>query len=158
MTMFSISDAYALAREAHAGQVDKAGEDYYHAHLVPIAEALRPFGADAEIAGVLHDIIEDQGYSAERLLALGVPRIAVEAVVAVSRIPGEPYKALILRAAAHPLGRLVKLADNKHNLDSNFEFAKIDPKQANSMRENRYLPARRVLLAAEAAGERRILA
>jgi (p)ppGpp synthase/HD superfamily hydrolase len=156
--MFSLNDAYALAQAAHAGQVDKAGHDYYSAHLVPIAESLAPFGVEAEMAGVLHDIIEDTDYVADDLLLIGVPVIVVEAVVAVSRVPGEPYKALIRRAAEHSLGRLVKLADNAHNLASNAEFAKIDPQQAHSMRDNRYLPARQVLLAAEAANERRVLA
>jgi hypothetical protein len=68
---------------------------------------------------------------------------------------------LIRRCAAHPLGRLVKLADNKHNLAANAELAKVDPEKARSLREGRYRPARRILLAAEAADlrhGRRILA
>ena len=71
---------------------------------------------------------------------------------AVTRRPGEPYIAgLIRRSAAQPLGRLVKLADNAHDLATSAERAAVDPDKARSLREGRYRPARRILLAAEAA-------
>jgi hypothetical protein len=157
---FTVPDAHLLALEAHEGQVDKQGRDYYLAHLLPIAEALRPYGPHAEMAGALHDSVEDtrdhpdlaRRYDFDRLRVLGVPDIVVEAIDAVTRRPGEPYiSGLIYRSAAHPLGRLVKLADNKHNLAANDELAKRDPERARSLREGRYRPARRILLAAEAA-------
>ena len=56
---FTVPDAHLLALHAHQGQVDKQGRDYYLAHLRPIAEALRPHGPHAEMAGALHDIVED---------------------------------------------------------------------------------------------------
>jgi (p)ppGpp synthase/HD superfamily hydrolase len=157
---FTVPDAHLLALQAHEGQVDKQGRDYYLAHLLPIAEALRRYGPDAEMAGVLHDIVEDtrdhpdpaRRYDLDRLRALAVPEIVVEAIDAVTRRPGEPYiSGLIRRSAAHPLGRLVKLIDNKHNLAANDELARNDPDTARSLREGRYRPARRILLAAEAA-------
>jgi (p)ppGpp synthase/HD superfamily hydrolase len=150
--------------------VDMWGRDYYLAHLLPIAEALRPYGSHAEMAGALHDIIEDtrdhpdpaRRYDLDRLRALDVPEIVVEAIDAVTRRRGEPYMSgLIHRAAAHPLGRLVKLVDNKHNLAATDELATSDPAKARSLREGHYRPARRILLAAEAADHvhgRRILA
>lgn len=157
---FTVPDAHLLALRAHEGQVDKQGRDYYLAHLLPVAEALRPYGPEAEMAGVLHDVVEDttdhpdlaRRYDLDRLRALGVPGIVVEAIDAVTRRPGEPYiSGLIHRSAAHPLGRLVKLADNKHNLAANEELARMDPEGARRIREGRYRPARRILLAAEAA-------
>jgi (p)ppGpp synthase/HD superfamily hydrolase len=166
---FTVPDAHLLALHAHEGQVDKQGRDYYLAHLKPIAEALRPYGPLAEMAGALHDIVEDtrdhpdpaRRYDLDRLRALGVPDVVLAAIDAVTRRPGEPYiSGLIHRAAAHPLGRLVKLADNKHNLDASNELAKSDPEGARRLREGRYRPARRILLAAEAADRlhgRRIL-
>jgi (p)ppGpp synthase/HD superfamily hydrolase len=166
---FTVPDAHLLALRAHEGQVDKQGRDYYLAHLLPIAEALRPYGPEAEMAGLLHDIVEDtrdqpdpeRRYDLDRLRELGVPGDVVDAIDAVTRRPGEPYiSGLIRRSAAHPLGRLVKLADNKHNLAGNADLAKIDPEEARKIREGRYRPARRILLAAEAADRvhgRRIL-
>ena len=167
---FTVPDAHLLALQAHEGQVDKQDRDYYLAHLLPIAEALRPYGPHAEMAGVLHDIVEDtrddpdpaRRYDLDRLRAVGVPEIVVEAIDAVTRRPGEPYiSGLIQRAATHPLGRLVKLADNKHTLAANHALATSDPEKARTLREGRDRPARRILLAAEAADRvhgRRILA
>src|SRR3712207_5285883 len=117
----------------------------------------------------LHNIVEapgdpparDRRYDLDRLRALGVPDVVVEAIDAVTRRPGEPYiSGLIHRSAAHPLGRLVKLADNKQNLAATEELATSDPEGARRVREGRYRPARRILLAAEAADRvhgRRIL-
>jgi (p)ppGpp synthase/HD superfamily hydrolase len=157
---FTVPDAHLLALRAHEGQVDRQGRDYYLAHLLPIAEALRRYGPDAEMAGVLHDVVEDtrdhpdpaRRYDLDRLRTLAVPELVVEAIDAVTRRPGEPYiSGLIRRSAAHPLGRLVKLIDNEHNLAANDELATNDPDRARSLREGRYRPARRMLLAAEAA-------
>jgi hypothetical protein len=157
---FTVPDAHLLALRAHEGQVDEQGRDYYLAQLLPIAEALRPYGPDAEMAGVLHDIVEDtrdhpdpsRRYDLDRLRALGVPDIVADAIDAVTRRPGEPYiSGLIRRSAAHPLGRLVELADNKHHLAATEELADSDPEGARRVREGRYLPARRILLTAEAA-------
>jgi (p)ppGpp synthase/HD superfamily hydrolase len=157
---FTVPDGHLLALEAHEGQVDGQGRDHYLAHLRPIAEALRRYGPHAEMAGALHDIVEDtrdhpdpaRRYDLDRLRALGVPEVVVEAVDAVTRRPGEPYiSGLIRRASAHPLGRLVKLADNKHELAANAELAAVDPERARRLREGRYRPARRILLAAEAS-------
>ena len=157
---FTVPDAHLLALHAHEGQVDGRGRDHYLAHLRPVAEALRRHGPHAEMAGALHDIVEhtrdhsdpDRRYDLARLRALGVPEVVVEAIDAVTRRPGEPYMSgLIRRSAAHPLGRLVKLADNAHDLAANAELAEVDPDKARSLREGRYRPARRMLLAAEAA-------
>ena len=167
--LFSVASAHLLAMEAHEDQVDKQGRDYYLYELVPIADAARPYGKRAEMVAVLHHIVEDtrdhpdpaRRYDLDRLRVLGVPEVVVEAIDAVTRRPGEPYiSGLIRRSAAHPLGRLVKLADNAHNLATNAELAEVDPDKARSLREGRYRPARRILLAAEAADRghgRRIL-
>ena len=153
-------DAHLLALDAHDGQHDAHGRDHYLAHLRPVAEMLRPHGPAAEMAGVLRDIVEDtrdhpdpaRRYDVGRLRSLGVPDEVVEAIDAVTRRPGEPYiSGLIRRAAAHPLGRLVKLAENSHHLAATAALAETDPGKARSLREGHYRPARRILLAAEAA-------
>lgn len=149
----NLDDAAALAARLHAGQVDKQGRDYFRFHLVPVAYALGPFGPLAMIAGLLHDAIEDTDADAESLRAAGVPYVAVSAVVSVTRVPGESYTDLIARSAVHPLGCLVKLADNALNLESNAGLAVTDPEKARSLREDRYLPARARLLDAAAGHE-----
>lgn len=159
---FTVPDAHLLALRAHEGQVDEHGRDYYLAQLLPIADALRPYGPDAEMAGVLRRIVEGTGehpdparrYDVGRLRELGVPDVVVEAVDAVTRRPGEPYiSGLIQRSAAHHLGRLVKLLENKQELQVTERLAGADPDGARRVREGRLRPARRILLAAE-AGDR----
>lgn len=141
-----VERAAQFARNAHAGQVDKQGRDYYMNHLWPIAESLAPHGPLAMAAGYLHDVIEDTEVTAEQLTAQFGEQVA-SAVIACTRIPGEPYSSLIARAAANPLGRLVKLADNTWNLSCNADLARVDPVKAASLRK-RYEKARETLLAA----------
>jgi hypothetical protein len=165
--LFTVGSAHLLAMEAHEGQVDEQGRDYYLHKLVPMAEAARPYGKLAEMVAVLHHVIEDtrdrpdpaRRYDLDRLRTLDVPEEVVRAIDAITRRPGEPYLGgLIQRAAADRLGRLIELIENKRQLDENEDLAKTDPNKARSLREGRFLPARRILLKAEAAYEPRILA
>jgi (p)ppGpp synthase/HD superfamily hydrolase len=141
----TLDDVRALAAHAHEGQTDKLGRDYYSGHLEPIAAALAEHGPLAEMAGLLHDVLEDTDLTAADLLERGVPGDVVRAVESVSKREGESYEELIARAAADPLGRLVKLADNAHNLASNAELARTDPEAAARLRV-KYETARRTLL------------
>lgn len=61
--------------------------------------------------GLAHDLVED-GYAPRSWLRWG-------ALDAVTRRTGEPYFAFIDRAALHPVGRAVKLADLCDNLRRN---------------------------------------
>ena len=63
-----IERAYALARSAHFEQKRATGEPYI-IHPVAVAKILAQFGMDNEtvIAGLLHDSIEDTGYTREQL-------------------------------------------------------------------------------------------
>lgn len=140
--MITLDEASNLAKAAHAGQVDKAGKAYY-LHVFAVRDALAEHGVAAQIAGVLHDIIEDTAITADELRAAGVPDHVVRAVESVTRRPDETYMGLIDRAAADPLGRLVKLADNRHNSDEE-RLALLPADKAASLRE-RYRKARGVL-------------
>lgn len=145
-SVIDISAVRTMVREAHSGQVDKLGRDYVSAHLEPIAESLASYGEDAEVAGLLHDILEDTSVTSEELLSVGVPAHVVRAVESVTKRQGESYEGLIERAAADPLGRLVKLADNSRNLESNAALAETDPEAAARLR-SKYERARERLLA-----------
>ncbi len=165
--LFTVASAHLLAMEAHAGQVHAQGGDFYLHHLVPLAEAARPYGALAEMAAVLHRIVEDtrghpditRRYDLARLRALEVPEEVVRAIDAVTQRPGERFLGgVIQRSAADRLGRLIALLKNKRCLDETLVLAGTDPDKARSLREGRYLPARRILLKAEVADAQRILA
>ena len=138
----------ALAQEAHLGQTDKLGRDYFAAHLTPIATGLREFGPEAEAAGWLHDIIEDTQYTADTLRDAGVSDEIVRAVESVTKIADEPYGELIERACADPIGRLVKLVDNTWNIVCSARLAETQPGAAEDLARRKYRPARARLLAA----------
>lgn len=149
MSDTALGRAIDLARAAHAGQVDKQGRDYFDAHLRPIAEATNAAwpGSWAVQVAWLHDIIEDTDHTAESLLAAGIGPDVVAAVESVTRHPGEPYRDLIERASDSARGAAVKFVDNAWNILCNDDLAARDPEKARSLLFDRYLPARRILVA-----------
>lgn len=142
----TVKDADTLAVAAHLGQVDKAGAPYIE-HVREVARRLEKHGDEAVMAGLLHDIVEDTDVTLEQLRAMGFPEAVVRAVDAVTWRDGEAYMDLIARAAADPLGRLVKLADNGTNADE-ARLALLDDATAERLRR-KYARAREVLLAGE---------
>lgn len=112
--MSTLEHAIAFAAKAHEGQVDKAGAPYI---LHPLRMMLR-LGTDEErITAVLHDIVEDCGRSFDDLRAEGFSETVIAALDSVTRRADETYEAFVLRAAAHPIGRRVKLVDLQDNCD-----------------------------------------
>ncbi|MEV0439811.1 HD domain-containing protein [Streptomyces spectabilis] len=112
--MTSVREIEILADGAHAGQSDKIGVPYVE-HVRAVAAGLRPFGDELVMAGLLHDILEDTDWTAERLRKAGVPDRVVEIVEAVTHQPGMAYDEMIRRVTADPGATLVKIADNAHN-------------------------------------------
>ncbi len=122
MRMFTLSDAIALATAAHDGQVDKSGRPYIGHPLRVMASVT---GEHAQMAAVLHDVIEDTPVTASDLLAQGCPAVVVDAVVALSHLPGEPQEDYLRRVSADPLALTVKRADIADNL-SPARLARLD--------------------------------
>jgi hypothetical protein len=144
----TLDDAYQIAKRAHEGQTDKAGQPYI-LHPLAVSQSLAEHGEQAQIAGMLHDVIEDTDVTADDLLTAGVEPYTVEAVLAVSRRDGEVYADFVRRAASHPLGRLVKRADIGHNANPE-RLAALEPKQAESL-ARRYRKALAILDETEAS-------
>jgi (p)ppGpp synthase/HD superfamily hydrolase len=111
----TLERAIAIASEAHAGQVDKAGAPYI---LHPLRMMLSLSATDERIVAMLHDVCEDcPGWTFDRLRAEGFPDRIVEALDSVTKRDGEDYEAFVRRASANPIGRRVKLADLRDNCD-----------------------------------------
>ena len=173
-TYLDVAGARALAAHLHEGQVDKQGRDYftYHlavvAHVTPlalhlcsahragddlgcVAAELATDGIDLLSAAVqgawLHDAVEDTAATLTSLVRAGVHPIIVDAIESVTRRDTETYRDLIVRSQAHPLGRLIKLADNATNLAAGRRWGSPTAKR---LAAERYVPARARL--AESAG------
>ena len=113
--MSTLERAIAIAAEAHAGQIDKAGAPYV---LHPLRMMLHVASNDERIVAVLHDVCEDcPGWTFDRLRREGFADHIIAALRSVTKRDGEEYEAFVRRAAADPIGRRVKLADLQDNCD-----------------------------------------
>lgn len=107
--------AIEIAVSAHRGQRDKAGQPYI-LHSLRVMQACSR--GPAQIVGVLHDVVEDTGWTPERLRAEGFGEEVLEPLSRVTKLTdNEPYDAFIQRAAPDPVAREVKMADLRDNMD-----------------------------------------
>lgn len=116
MTVYdSVTRAKTLAKLMHAGQVDKAGEDYFTGHLTRVAEA-GEFYVDV-IVGYLHDIIEDTAMTHEDLAAFGFGDHVGAAVEALTHRKDEIYADYMARiVVAGGAAARVKATDLRDHL------------------------------------------
>ena len=113
--MSTLERAIAIAATAHAGQIDKAGAPYI---LHPLRVMLHVTTNAERIVAVLHDVVEDcEGWSFDRLLGEGYAPEIIAGLKSVTKVEGEAYEDFVKRAAAHPIGRRVKMADLTDNSD-----------------------------------------
>lgn len=114
--MATLERAIEIAREAHAGQVDKAGKDYIN-HPLRVME----MGKDEyeKIVGVLHDVVEDSDWTFEMLEAEGFSTEIIDALRCVTKLSeDEDYDHFLNRIKGNRLALKVKLCDLVDNLDA----------------------------------------
>ena len=113
-----IRRAYQIACQLHAGQTDKAGRPYIE-HLTRVMLRVQMDGGDRfqQIAGLLHDSIEDEKTTADELLALGVPSEAVVLVQALTKREEQSYEDYLRGLIGRYRVVTVKMADLDDNSD-----------------------------------------
>lgn len=104
-----------LAERAHEGQTRRGGAPYL-THPAAVAASVPSF---LKPIAWLHDACEDSPLTATNLTEAGLPKYVVDAVVALSRLPGEGYNMYLARVLRNPLASAVKCADIAHNLSEN---------------------------------------
>ena len=106
--------AYEIAKKAHLGQIDKAGEDYIK-HPEKVASFVK---TDEEKAvAYLHDVIEDTELTLEDLREYGFSEEVLKAVDVITKKKGQDYQTYLNSVKENKLARVVKLADLRHNSD-----------------------------------------
>lgn len=105
--------AALLARIAHFGQTDKAGEDYI-CHPLRVSSAL---SGDEAVVALLHDVVEDTPLTLDLLRREGFSEEVVAGVNAMTRRQGETYEAFVRRAGRNQIARTVKMADLADNMN-----------------------------------------
>ena len=113
--MMTIEDALRLAIEAHEGQKDLDGKPVI---LHPMAVGLAGRNREEIIAGLLHDVVEDTGFTFEDLLERGVDEPIVEALRLLTHTKDMPYEDYVKRIAqsGNDIAIHVKYNDLCHNL------------------------------------------
>jgi GTP diphosphokinase / guanosine-3',5'-bis(diphosphate) 3'-diphosphatase len=140
--MPTLERAIEIAAKAHSGQVDKGGQPYI---LHPLRLMLSVRSLHERMAAVLHDVVEDTDLTLSDLAMEGFPAEVVSAIQALTKLPGESRIEAAHRAAAHPVARVVKLADVTDNMD----ISRIaEPTEKDFARLKEYEQVRLVLLAA----------
>jgi len=115
--MATLERAIAIAAEAHAGQVDRAGEPYI-LHPLRVMMRLDVKTDEARIVAVLHDVVEDcPEWSLSRLQDIeGFSPAIVSAIDGVTRRKDETYSDFIARARLGNISREVKRCDLLDNM------------------------------------------
>jgi len=125
--------ALETAKEAHKGQKDKGGNDYF-THPVSVS-ALTRGSMTAVISALLHDTVEDTDITLEKLRELGMSEEVIACVDCLTHREGEPRKDYLERIAANYDAVCVKLADLTHNSD----LSRIaDPSEKDYQRIEKY--------------------
>lgn len=139
-----VYDADQLAARLHAGQPYGEGQyaEPYIVHPRDVANRVQENGPHAVMAALLHDVVEDTPCTLTALTALGYPDEVVDAVDAVTKRDGEEYMEFVRRTARHPLGRIIKLADNASNTA---KLGRVEDAERRAYLTDRYERAREVL-------------
>src|SRR5580704_19354232 len=99
--MSTLERAIAIAAEAHAGQLDKAGTPYI---LHPLRVMLGMSSIDERIVAALHDVCEDcPGWTLDRLRSEGFSNRIIDALQSVTKCEAEDYYDFVRRSAANPI-------------------------------------------------------
>lgn len=135
--------ALRIARTAHKGQRDKAGQPYIN-HPCRVSQSRWCNETEEQVVALLHDVLEDSEITAEELIDNGIPERLVESVQCLTRQPNERYADFIERCCSDPIAARVKLADLEDNLDIT-RFEEIS--ENDIFRLNKYLRARKRIIA-----------
>ena len=107
--------AISIAVEAHSGQVDKGGHPYI---LHPLRVMMAVSSTEEKIVAVLHDVVEDSSWTFEALSEEGFSDEVVTALKSVTKTSeSEDYDSFIERAKRNAIGKAVKIADLRDNMD-----------------------------------------
>jgi guanosine-3',5'-bis(diphosphate) 3'-pyrophosphohydrolase len=137
-----LDHAIEIAKQAHDGQVDKAGQPYINHPMRVMAACAQD--EMAAMAAILHDVAEDcPEWPIERLRAEGFPAPVIEALALLCHDKDVPYLDYIMAIKGNPIAKRVKLAD----LADNMNLDRLpDPGPADHQRIAKYQAAKQLLI------------
>jgi len=105
-----------LATNAHAGQFDRGGKPYI-LHPLKVMHYLKTDDEELQCIALLHDVVEDTDTSWKDLEAIGCTERVLNAVRALTKLPGQTYDEYKEVVFANEDAMRVKLCDLRHNTD-----------------------------------------
>lgn len=137
--MKKVKEAYRFSDEMHLGQMRKSGEPYI-SHPIAVAEICADWKLDAQaiMAALLHDVMEDQDVQKEELIErFGAPVASlVDGLSKLDKLEfqsqiemqAENFRKMLLAMARDVRVILIKLADRLHNMRT-LDFMSADKKR-----------------------------
>jgi GTP pyrophosphokinase len=120
-----LQKAYEVAEQRHADQLRRSGDPYI-THPLAVANILAELGMDTTtlVAALLHDTVEDTGYTMEQLTADFGEEVAhlVDGVTKLDRVAlgtaadAETIRKMIIAMARDGRVLVIKVADRLHNM------------------------------------------
>ena len=129
--MATLGKAIALAADAFKDKTDKGGRPYME-HCLYVMEGGRYLGDEVMIGFLLHDWLEDiicrDAHSPDVFMAaiakgckmlreMGYTEKTIDIVETMTHRLGESYEDYIKRVARHPMAKVGKKRDMRHNMD-----------------------------------------
>jgi len=111
-----LDKALIIMVQAHHGQFDRGGNPYA-LHPLKVMHYLKTTDEELMCIALLHDVIEDTNTTYKALHEAGMTSRVINAVVALTKQPGqtyEEYKDLVFK---NKDAMMVKMADLRHNTD-----------------------------------------
>jgi (p)ppGpp synthase/HD superfamily hydrolase len=138
--------ALDIAMAAHAGQTDKADRPYI-GHPTRVSAHVSRLYPNCPVGvietAILHDVLEDTRVGVDDLRERGVSEPVIEAVVALTKVPGESAEDYYARVRENAWARMVKHADITDNTDPE-RLALLDDETRERL-ESKYARARELL-------------
>ncbi len=112
--MADLQRALEIAVQAHRDQREKNGMPYV---LHPIRLMMAVENEHAQIAALLHDVVEDTAVTMDELVAEGFANEVIVALRLLTHDDGSPYDEYIERIRHNAIARKVKMADLTDNMN-----------------------------------------
>lgn len=111
-----LSRALILMVNAHSGQFDRGGHPY-QLHPLKVMHYLKTGDEELQCIALLHDVIEDTKTTWKDLEEIGCTERVINAVRALTKMPGQSYDEYKEGVFANVDAMRVKLCDLRHNTD-----------------------------------------
>lgn len=109
---FSVDNIPTTEVGAHRGQYDKGGVPYI-THPLHLADQMQT--EDECVVALLHDVMEDTGFTEKDLKQWGFSDRQIAALTLLRYDESVPYLDYIQKIRMDPIARAVKIADLNHN-------------------------------------------